>query len=170
MSFKYYVLKNYKGIFKKKHTKNIHIIILPTSVNESMYLVIIGEIIKDPNSFACQLVIRQSPEFINRIVQMEKKKFSGNFILLEDIPCMVNDLGQGKYEYIFSKSGQYIKSDISLTFEPEYTTDKTKIFVLRGNIDLETNDVNPKTFKMIAMKKLAYLGRKYKDETNMRTV
>jgi len=166
MSFKYYVLKNYKGIFKKKHTGNVHIILLPISMSESLYLVVIGEIIKDPNSFACQLVVRQSPEFINRVVQMEQKKFGGNFILLEDLPCRVNDLGQGKYNYVFTNTGQYIKSDLDLDFEPEYSDNKMKIYVLRGNIDLETNDVSPKTFKMVAMKKLAYLGRKYKDKTN----
>lgn len=166
--FSYYILKNYKGIFRKKHSGNVHILIVPTSMTESLYLVIIGEIIKEPNSFACKLVIRQSPDFIKNVIQMEQEKFKNNLILVEDIPCRVNDLGQGKYEYIFPNKGQYIRSDLSLTFEPEYTTDKSKIYVLRGNIDLETNDVNHKTFKMIAMKKLAYLGRKYHDEQNMR--
>lgn len=168
MSFHYYVLKNYKGIFKKKHTGNVHIIVVPTSMTESLYLVIVGEIIKEPNSFACQLVIRQSPGFVEKVIQTEQEKFKNNLILIENLPCRVNDLGQGKYEYTFNKTGKYIKSDLSLTFEPEYTTDTTKIYVLRGNIDLETNDVNPKTFKMVAMKKLAYLGRKYHDEQNMR--
>jgi len=166
--FKYYVLKNYKGIFRKRHSGNVHILIVPTSIHESLYLVIVGEIIKEPNSFVCQLVIRQSQEFIEKVIQSEQDKFKNNLILIENLSCRVNDLGQGKYVYVFNKTGRYIKSDLSLTFEPEYTTDKTKIYVLRGNIDLETNDVNPKTFKMIAMKKLAYLGRKYHDEINMR--
>lgn len=166
--FKYYVLKNYKGIFRKKHTGNVHVIIAPINMNVSLYLVIIGEIINEPNTFVCHMVIRQSPEFINKVIDIEQKKFGDNFILLENSPCRINDLGEGKYEYIFSNTGQYIKSDLSLTFNPDYTTDKVKIYILRGNIDLETNDVNPKTFKMLSMKKLAYLGRKYKDEQNMR--
>jgi len=167
--FKYYVLKNYKGIFRKKHSGNIHILIVPTSINESLYLVIIGEIIKEPNSFACQMIIRQMKEFIDNVIRIEKEKYKNRYILLESLPCRVSDQGQGKYIYSFPNKGQYIKSDLSLTFEPEYTTDKTKIYVLRGNINLETDDVNPKTFKMIAMKKLAHLGRKYHDEQNMRT-
>lgn len=168
MKFKYYVLKNYKGVFRKKHTGNVHTLVVPTSINESLYLVIVGEIIKEPNSFACQLIIRQSPEFIEQVIQSEQDKFKNNLILIENLPCRVNDLGQGKYEYIFSRTGKYIKSDLYLTFEPEYTTGKTKIYILRGNIDLETDDVNPKTFKMVAMKKLAHLGRKYHDEQNIR--
>lgn len=160
MKFNYYVLKNYKGIFRKKHTGNVHTIVVPTSMTESLYLVIVGEIIKEPNSFACQLIVRQSPEFINNVIQEEKEKYNGRYILVDSVPCRVNDLGQGRYEYIFSSKGRYIKSDLSLTFEPEYSDDKNKIYVLRGDIDLETDDVSPKLFKMIARKKLSHLGRK----------
>ena len=160
LDFKFYLLKNYKGIFRKKHTGNVHTLVVPTSITESLYLVIIGEIIKEPNSFACQLVIRQSPELIDNIIRTEMEKYNNRYILLEDIPCRVNDQGQGKYIYLFTNKGQYIRSDLSLTYEPEYSDDKTKIYVLRGNIDLETEDISPKLFKMIARKKLSRLGRK----------
>jgi len=160
IDFKYYVLKNYKGIFRKKHTGNVHTIVVPTSMTESMYLVIIGEILKEPNSFACQLVIRQSPDFVDNVIKTEMDKYGKRYILLENLPCRLNDQGQGKYNYTFPTNGKYIKSDLSLTYEPEYSDDKTRIYILRGNIDLETEDVSPKLFKMIARKKLSRLGRK----------
>lgn len=160
LDFKYYVLKNYRGLFIKKHTGNVHTIVAPTSIHESMYIVIIGEIVKEPNSFGCQLILRKSQEFVENVINMETNKYKDRYILVENLPCRLEDKGQGKYIYTFPKKGKYIRSDLSLTYEPEYSDEKTKIYVLRGNIDLETKDIKPKLFKMVGKKLLARLGRK----------
>lgn len=158
MNFRYYVLKKYNGVFIKKHSGNIHIIYAPINSNESMYLVIVGKLLKDSNSYVCQLILRESPENVNKVIELEKEKFKNNYILIEELSCKVNDLDQGKYEYLFSNKGKYIKSDLSLIFEPEYSDEKNKIFVLKGNIELETEDVKPNLIKMISRKKMAMLG------------
>jgi len=153
--FKYNILKMYSGIFRKKHSGNVHNIVVPISEHESMYLVIVGEIIKEPDDYACALIMRGTPDIVNSVIENEKKIFGKRFFTLEELKCVGKDIGQGKYKYKFVTPGYYLKSPLSLTYEPEYSTDKRRIYVLRGKINLEVNDIHPKHIGMMATKKLS---------------
>lgn len=160
--FKYNILKMYSGIFRKKHNGNVHTIVAPVSDRELIYLVIIGEIIKEPNAYACALVTRTPPAVMNDIIENEKRLLGERYFTLETLKCSGEDLGQGKYEYKFNTSGYYIKSSLSLTYDPEYSTDKKRIYILRGQINLEINDIDPKHIGMMATKKLSLFKSRLK--------
>lgn len=151
----YNILKMYEGVFRKKHLNNVHTIVIPTSNYESLFMTIIGEIIKEPNSYACALIVRNNTEIINNIIENEKKHFGKRFFTLEDPNVIGQDLGQGKYTYKIPTKNYYLKSPLNLSFEPEYSSTNRRIYVLRGNINLEVKDVNSKHIGMMALKKLS---------------
>lgn len=159
MELFYCVLKKYSGIFKKKHLGNTHLFIFPVSHTEFFYLSLVGEFIKVKSSYACLLIARRPTEFMLPLIEEQKRKFKGRFEIVERLPCVSKELGQGKYTLTFPKKGRYIKSNLALAFEPEYSDSNDRMYSLYGKIDIFVEDeVTPQTAKMLSLKKIAFLG------------
>jgi hypothetical protein len=162
----YCVLKNYKGIFKKKHVGNTHLFLVPISEEAYLYLGMIGELIDNKGVYATQLIIRLSSEIVEDIIEKEKEYFKDRFIVLEEITCTPTKITSGEYDIKLDEKGKMILSDLHIDFEADYSTDKRRIYLMTGEFDFESSDIKSTTdMKMSADKKMAYMGDKTRYES-----
>ena len=158
MDLYYCVLKHYKGLFKKKHVRNTHTLMVPITNTHSIYLVLIGRSTEDESIFYAQSVAKIPHETVDEIISGEIDYFDERFSVLEKIPCIVS-----KVEEIYitkpKSYGQYIKSNILTTFNEEESTNKRRIYVVKAEIDLELSDaITPENLGMTALKVMAKFG------------
>jgi len=163
MDFHYCVLKKYSGLFRKKHLGNSHFFISPVSSNEFFFLGLIGEFIKVKSLYACILIARAPLEHMSLVVDDQIKHFKGRFEVVEKLSCDPKDLGQGRYKIKILSKGKYVKSDLAISFEPEYSDSNDRMYSVAGNIDIYVEEqVTPQTAKMLVLKKMAFLGQRAK--------
>jgi hypothetical protein len=154
----YCVLKNYKGFFKKKHTGNTHLLFAPISDNKYMYLGIVGKLVDNDDLYTSQLLTEFPRSLLVKIVEGEKEHFGDRYIILEKLKCNPKNVGEDDYIIKLVGKGKYIKSDLLVTLSPDLSSSKQKIFVIKANLDLESEDITPETVKMKAIKKMSFLG------------
>lgn len=166
MNLYYCVLKNYKGIFKKKHVGNTHLFLIPISDDAYLYLGMIGELIDNEGTYATQLIIRLPSEIVEQVIEEEKIHFEDRFIVLEKLPCKTKKISPGEYDVKLNKKGKMILSDLHIDFEADYSTDRRRIYLMTGEFNFESSDIKSTTdMKMVADKKMAYLGDKTRYES-----
>ena len=160
MKIYYCVLKNYKGIFKKTLKGNTHLFIIPTE-DKYIYLGLLGEIVDNPGSYACQLILRFEPDLLDTIIDGEEDYFGDRFLELEELDCTSTKVGSGDYKLHIPTKGNYIHSSLRLTYNVEYSTDKQRIYIMEGKLNFEADDVDPsKDLRLIAKKQMAFIGDK----------
>ncbi len=158
MDLYYSVLKHYKGLFKKKHVRNTHTLMIPISDTHSLYLVLIGRSKEDESVFYAQLVAKISNEIVEDLLSEEIDYFDERFSVIEKIPCSVSKLEEIYIAKIKNK-GKYIKSNLLITFNEEESTNKKRFYVVKGQIDLELSDViTPETLGMVSSRVMAKFG------------
>ena len=65
-----------------------------------------------------------------------------------------------------AKKGKMILSDLHVEFEADYSTNKRRIYLMSGEFNFESTDIKSTTdMKMVADKKMAYLGDKTRYES-----
>lgn len=159
MNIYYFVLKHYKGIFQKKHKGNTHLFMIPITGGKYVYLGLLGELVDEDGSYACQLIVRLDDTLLDTIIIGEEEYFGDRFVQLEELPCKVGSLGSGDYKIKLEKKGNYIGSDLKLTYNVEYSTDERRIYILRGKLNFEAEDVTSSAeLKMSAIKQMAFIG------------
>lgn len=157
----YCVLKNYKGRFIKVHRGNTHLFLIPVSDDEYLYLGLIGGMVGEENRYATQLIVRIPSEIIIPFINHEIKYFGGRFEVVSKVKAEGVKKEAGKYEVNVLAPSYYIKSDLNLTYELEYSTPNRRIYVLDGQLKFMAGTVNPKTtMSMAAMKQQALLKTK----------
>ena len=67
--FYYFVLKNYRGIFKKKFVGNSHLFLIPRTDDDYLYLALLGNIVDEDNSYACVLISRIPDDLIDPLIE-----------------------------------------------------------------------------------------------------
>lgn len=166
MDLYYCVLKNYKGLFKKKHVGNTHLFLVPISDDAYLYLGMIGELIEEEGKYATQLIVRLPSEIVEEIIDEEKNHFGERFVVLEKLSCKPKKIASGEYDIKLTKKGKMVLSDLHLNFEADYSTDKRRIYLMSGQFNFESTDIKSTTdMKMMADKKMAYLGDKTRYES-----
>ena len=157
----YCVLKNYKGRFIKTHRGNTHLFLIPVSDHEYMYLGMIGAMIEKEDSFATQLIVRIPIEIIVTFINHEIRYFNGRFEVIDRVKCEASKKEAGKYEINILNPSHYIKSDLFLNYELEYSTPNRRIYSLDGDLNFMAEEVNPKTtLSMAAIKQQSLLKKK----------
>jgi len=155
----YCVLKNYKGLFKKKHVGNTHLLFIPVTEKVSCYVVLIGKLKSEENTFASQLITKLPNVLVQRVVDGEVEYFKDRFIIVEKLKCKPEKIEDGNYKISLLKKSKYILSDLEFKFSNEYSSDKQKIFLLKGNLNLEIEDVNNISMKVSGVKKMSFIGK-----------
>lgn len=157
----YCVLKNYKGRFIKTHRGNTHLFLIPVSDHEYLYLGMIGAMVGEEDSFATQLIVRIPSEIIVTFINHEIRYFDGRFEVIDRVKCEASKKEAGKYEINILNPSHYIKSDLVLSYELEYSTPNRRVYTLDGNLSFMASEVNPKTtLPMAAIKQQALLKKK----------
>ena len=158
MDLYYCVLKHYKGLFKKKHVRNTHTLMIPITETHSLYVVLIGRSTEDETVFYAQSVAKVPYDIVETIIDGEIEYFDERFSVLEKIPCSVSKIKDIYISKIHNK-GKYIKSNILTTFNEEESTNKRRIYVIKAKIDLELSDaITPENLGMVASKIMAKFG------------
>ena len=158
MNVIYSIIKSYKGIFKKKHSGNVHILIVPTGENQFSTFIIIGKLKQESNTYALQFIGSGPINYVKNFLDelgLEQK----GLVEIERLPCSVSG-SYGNYNCKISKKGEYILSNFHLEFKPEFSSGNSKMFFLKGKLNpiLDSENVNDKQMKMVAYKKTSILS------------
>jgi len=166
MDLHYCVLKNYKGVFKKKHIGNTHLFFIPIPEDSYLYLGMIGELLDNEGTYATQLIVRLPSEIIDQVVEEEIKHFEDRYVVLETLDCKTTKIASGEYHIKLNQKGNMILSDLHIDFDADYSTNKRRIYLMNGDFNFESTDIKSTTdMKMVADKNMAYLGDKTRYES-----
>lgn len=166
MDMYYCVLKNYKGLFKKKHVGNTHLFLVPISDETYLYLGMVGELIDNPGTFVTQLIVRLDAESIDEVIEQEEQYFKDRYVVLETLNCKPLKITSGDYDIKLPKKGKMILSDLHIEFDADYSTNSRRIYLMTGEFNLESADINSTVdMKMKATKQMAFIGDKTRYES-----
>jgi hypothetical protein len=131
---------------------------IPITKTHSLYLVLIGKSTEDESFFYAQSVAKIPHDIVEDLLSEEVDYFEDRFSVLEKIPCSVS-----KFEEVYitkvQDKGKYIKSNILTSFSEDESTNKRRIYVVKGQIDLELSDaITPENLGMVAAKIMAKFG------------
>jgi len=146
----YFVIKMYKGLFKKKHSGNVHIFSIPVGKGVSCLLTLLGELENEENTYVFTLNDILPNEMIEKLLEVTKDDFEERFVLLDKVPCTVSSKNNVFNIKIKSK-GNYILSNSTLEYQGEYKKDK--IFLYKGSLNLYILGINDKQYGMMRLKK-----------------
>ena len=153
MNVYYSIIKTYKGIFKKKHAGNVHLLIVPTPKNQFFIFIMIGEVLNEPNTYALQLTGVGPSDYIKNFLEELESEHQETYVNVEKIPVSVVEKNN-RFFYKLSKKGKHILSDFNIEIQPEFSTDKQKIWILKGKLNpLHNETVKDKQMKMVGLKK-----------------
>ena len=156
----YYVLKTYEGFFKKRHVGNTHFLCIPISNREFITVVLLGEATGTDNKWIVAQITRAPLQFLQPMLDDMKKQLGEDaFINIESIAVKPKEASKGLYNITLLQKGVYIKSNFTLEFEPEFSTDGRNLYSMEGNFDFYTVDMNMRTAKMQAAKAVAKFSR-----------
>jgi len=166
MKLYYCVLKNYKGIFKKKNVGNTHLFFIPLPDNKYLYLSMIGEIEDQKGSYATQLVTKIPADILDEVIDGELEYFKDRYEVVEKVNAIPTEEAAGIYNIKISKKGEMILSDLRVEFNVDFSTNDRRIYTLTGKFNFESESVSPgESMKMVADKKIAYMGDKVRYES-----
>lgn len=165
----YCVLGFYKGIFSKKFDGNAHTFFIPVSSDMCFYVILLGTIDTIEGShYVGELLQVVKPDNVLESIEDQKKQFENKFFIAEKISCVPKQLSKTEWKINFPKKGKVISSSsLTLEYSPEFSDSQRVMFVLKGNINLNFNEVIKDTtvLKMKADKLTAIMGGrgKYKN-------
>ncbi len=152
----YCVLKNYKGLFKKKHIGNTYILIVPLPTSDYLILGIVGELNQE-NTYSSVLVYKVPDDVVEDLVMLQTEDFKWRFEVIEKLECLSRRLSTTEYFIDIKNRGHFIKSDIRINYDMENSSDPVRIYIIEGQLDFpESYIITPETdMRMIAIKKKA---------------
>jgi len=105
-------------------------------------LALIGKDVDDQeNTYAAQLLVKLSDEIMESTLAGEYEHFGKNFIELEALNCKSSSPSQGKYIITLPKKGTYIRSNLEIEYQVEYSTSDKRIYFIRGDLNLVSGDI-----------------------------
>lgn len=162
----YCVLKNYKGLFRKKHLGNTHLFLLPIDSENYLYLGLIGELENEPGIYATQLIVKLPSEIIEDVITEEINYFKDRYLVIEELNSSPKKIESGHYDIKIIKPGKFIKSkNLDIEFSVDYSTNARRIYLMKGEFEFESSDItSDKKIGMMATKQSAYIGDKTRFE------
>jgi hypothetical protein len=163
-SYLYYnVLKMYKGTLKKTYKGNTHLLIVPIAQKKYLYLAIIGKLVDEENSYACQLIVSIPSRLVGSIITGEEEHFGDRYVVVEKLKCEPQITGENHYNIALESPGKAknIKSDLTVEYHPEFNLGSKRIYVVSGVLEFETEEISSKgEMGMTAAKQSALMGKK----------
>lgn len=162
----YCVLKNYKGLFRKKHLGNTHLFLVPIDTDNYLYLGLIGELEEEPGTYATQLIVKLPSEIIEDVITEEINYFKGRYQVIEELNSTPKKIESGHYDIKIIKPGKFIKSkNLDIEFNVDYSTNSRRIYLIKGEFEFESSDITSNSnVGMMANKQMAYMGSKTRFE------
>lgn len=161
----YFVLKNYKGLFVKRHRGNTHAFYIPLGNGLTGYFGLLGRVngesLDDGNdtdeyeykdTYAMVLIFKMEDDLLERIQDAEEKYFGDRYVHLESVDGDSQLISRGYFNFKIDHPGKYIHSDIRTKFMPEYSSNDKKIYFVYGGFDFETQDIKTNQLRGYANK------------------
>ena len=140
-TIRYCVVKKRKGLLKRQLIYT-HLFFIPIDPKKYMYLALIGKDVDDQeNTYAAQLLVKLTDEIMDDTLAGEYEYFGKKFIELEALKCKSTSPSQGKYVVTIPKKGDYIKSNLEIEYQVEYSTVEKRIYLLKGELNLVSGDI-----------------------------
>ena len=137
---RYCVMKKRKGLLKRQPVYT-HLFFIPVDPKLYMYLALIGQDVDgQENTYAAQLLVKLSDEIMESTLAGEYEYFGKKYIELEALKCKSSSPSQGKYIVTIPKKGAYIKSNLEIEYQVEYSTVEKRIYLLKGDINLVSGE------------------------------
>lgn len=163
-TIRYCVVKKYKGLLIKKHKNNAHLLIVPVAPKKYMYLILVGQLMDEDDSYIAQLLVKVPEESIDDLINGEYEYFKDRFVEVESIKCHSKNPSPGRYNIILSKKGFNIRSNLEISYHLEYSTNDKRYYLIKGDLNLVTGEITEKDVKMTAAKQVAFMGNKKRFE------
>jgi hypothetical protein len=133
-------MKKRKGLLKRQPVYT-HLFFVPVDPKLYMYLALIGQDVDDQeNTYAAQLLVKLSDEIMDETLAGEYDHFGKKFIELEALECKSSCTSQGKYLVKIPKKGSYIKSNLEIEYQLEYSTTDKRIYFIKGELNLVSGE------------------------------
>ena len=140
-TIRYCVMKKRKGLLKRQSVYT-HLFFVPVDPKLYMYLALIGQNVDDQeNTYAAQLLVKLSDEIMESTLAGEYEHFGKKFIELEALKCKSSNPSQGKYTITIPKKGVYIRSNLEIEYQVEYSTTDKRVYFIKGDLSLVSGDV-----------------------------
>ena len=140
-TIRYCVMKKRKGLLKRQSVYT-HLFFIPVDPKLYMYLALIGQNVDgQENTYAAQLLIKLSDEIMESTLAGEYEHFGKKFIELEALKCKSSNPSQGKYTITIPKKGVYIRSNLEIEYQVEYSTTDKRVYFIKGDLSLVSGDV-----------------------------
>jgi hypothetical protein len=134
-------MKKRKGLLKRQSVYT-HLFFVPVDPKLYMYLALIGQNVDDQeNTYAAQLLVKLSDEIMESTLAGEYEHFGKKFIELEALKCKSSNPSQGKYTITIPKKGVYIRSNLEIEYQVEYSTTDKRVYFIKGDLSLVSGDV-----------------------------
>lgn len=138
---RYCVVKKRKGLLKRQPIYT-HLFFIPIDPKKYVYLALIGKDVDDQeNTYAAQLLVKLTDEIMDDTLAGEYEYFGKKFIELEALKCKSTSPSQGKYVVTIPLKGDYIKSNLEIEYQVEYSTVEKRIYLLKGELNLVSGDI-----------------------------
>ncbi len=157
----YIVIKLYKGMLKRNHKGNIHILTVTNNYeNKIKHFAYLGNLKNKKDIKVFSLLSQTDINYQNMLMDELYKKFKKkNVIILEELDCKTipdnNDL-----IIDIQEKGKYIKSDIKFKFLDEHSNGRQMLYFVYGNIDIKGAELNLMQSKMVSKKLSSLAGNK----------
>ena len=140
-TIRYCVMKKRKGLLKRQPVYT-HLFFIPVDPKLYMYLALIGQDVDgQENTYAAQLLVKLSDEIMESTLAGEYEHFGKKFIELEALKCKSSNPSQGKYTITIPKKGVYIRSNLEIEYQVEYSTTDKRVYFIKGDLSLVSGDV-----------------------------
>ena len=139
-TIRYCVMKKHKGLLKRQPVYT-HLFFIPVDPKIYMYLALIGQDVDgQENTYAAQLLVKLSDEIMESTLAGEYEHFGKKFIELEALKCKSSNPSQGKYTITIPKKGVYIRSNLEIEYQVEYSTTDKRVYFIKGDLSLVSGE------------------------------
>ena len=166
--FVYYsIYKRYKGLFKRKHSKNIHLLMVPSNSTDFLYIIIIGEMLGEKDTYIGEIVYIGKQTSIPRLIEIESVDMGKDMLQLEKVPCNVSQIEKG-FEIKISGNALYLPASFLIVESVgEYFSKENgvqinsgdKTIIIKGKFKLVYDNITPNQYRMVKAKKMAFFQK-----------
>ena len=136
---RYCVVKKHKGVLKRS-VLYTHLLFVPIDPNQYMYLALVSQMTEEDNTYVAQLLVKLSDEIMEDTLRGEYEHFGTKFVEVEALKCKSFNPSQGKYIVNIPRKGSYIKSNLEIEYQVEYSIVDKRMYLLKGELDLIPGD------------------------------
>lgn len=143
--FYYCIFKLYKGVLKKKQKGNVHIFVTPAPNDKLFVFVLVGYSNK-LNNWVVSLQWKHKIGLIDTVIDTLKGHYEDKIEIVDSLDSKI-DGDEMKFSVNFKESGSNIKDEITFSMLTEYSDEKSILYSMSGNIDLEKIKIDDKQIK-----------------------